>query len=593
MKLVEYMSKFLLEKQINQIFMVTGGFAMFMNDTLHENFNVIYNHHEQASVYSAIGYVKQTDKMCIVETTSGCGITNTITGILSAWQDSIPILFLAGQVKSQDTIKYYRENHDLKLRNICGSDSDITDMVKNITKYCYEINDKNSIRYHLSKAIYMANEGRKGPVLLSIPVDLQGNVIDENLFVEEFVPKSLELKYDIKENILNDLLSKSKRPIILAGNGIKTSESQDLFYNFIKKYNLPVVFTFFTIDLFDSNDELYIGRIGILGERCGNFAIQNSDLIISMGCRLSKNHVGYNAQWFGREAKIVVVDIDQEEHSKNIINIDHFIHSDVNYFLNNFNIKNNLNFENWVSKCNHWKKKWLFNIPEKITDEYNRINPYYVVRRISELNKNNKTSYIANAGTLCPISYHVLKNKIGDKYIICHQGDMGFELPGSIGVYTGSESKNVIVLVGDGSVHFNIQELQTIKFNKLSIKIIIFNNNGYCCIRNTQKNYFNKIVGCDSESGLSLPDYEKIANAYEIGYIKINNLESFDDKINDLLSRNEPTICEIMVMDEDRYPKLGAKKQKDGTFKGKPFEDMAPFLDREEFYNEMIIKPLD
>lgn len=586
-KVSDFIINFFLKKQINTVFSVTGGFAMFLNNTIanSKNINVTYNHHEQACGYAAMGYTKNTLNPSIVCTTSGCGITNTISCINSCWHDNLPVFFLAGQSKTIDTIKHYKSKK-IQLRNGFGSDCDIVNIVKDITKYAVEIHDIEDLEYELSKAYFLATNGRKGPVVISVPIDIQGLTIDK--LNPSFIP---EKQNETSNKFLNEVEKKfndCKRPLLLIGGGIYSNcHIKPKLIKFIEKYNIPCVFTFFSMDLFESSHKLYSGRIGILGERCGNFTVQNCDLLITVGCRLNKGHTGYNPQWFAREATKIVIDIDENEPKKDLIKIDYFLKMDIEFFLDNVNFLKKDNTK-WIEKCNHWKNKWFLEIPE-LKENNIGLNPYYLIQQVGILNQ-KETIYVTCSGNTITTSWHVLPIKKNDRFLVSQQGEMGFELPAGIGAAI-SEDKQVVVLVGDGALQFNIQELQTIVTKKLNIKIIVINNNGYCCIRNTQSNYFTNIHGCDKDSGLGFPNLEKISNAYGINYLSVRSSSDICN-LKDVFENKEAYICEVFCFDQERFPKLSAVKNEDGSFTGKPFEDMKPFLTREEFNKEMIIKQL-
>ena len=592
MRVSDYIVDFFIKKNINTVFSVTGGFAMFLNDSIanNKNIDVIYQHHEQSCGYAAIGYTKTSFKPSIVCTTAGCGITNTISCINSCWHDNLPVIFISGQSKTIDTVDYYRKKN-INIRNGFGSDSDIINIVKHITKYAVEIDNINDIEYELSKAFYLCNNGRKGPIVISVPIDLQGKKLTLSQLKPSFIEKNLNnsnLDSIIKLDLVKDSYNISHRPLLLIGGGINSDlNTRNKLIKFIKKYKIPCVFTFFAIDLFESNNELYGGRIGIVGERCGNFIIQNCDLLITLGCRLNKSQVGYNPQWFAREATKIMIDIDENEFKKNDVKIDHYLNMTINNFIENINFDNKDN-NKWIEKCNHWKKKWFLQIPKTIETDKG-LNPYYLIQEIGKIN-NKPTNYVTCSGTIITTAWHVLPIKKDDRFILSQQGEMGFELPAGIGC-AKYENKQVVVLVGDGSIHFNIQELQTLFHHNFNIKIILINNNGYCCIRNTQTNYFKNIHGCDFKSNLSFPEYKKIANAYNIDYLSIKNCEEINN-LAKLFNNDKPQICEVYCFDQERFPKLGAVKNDDGSFTGQPFENMVPFLDKEELENEMIVKLL-
>ena len=579
-KVSDYITNFFEKNNINTVFSITGGFAMHLNDSFGKgNFDIYYQHHEQACGYAAVGYSKTNNKPSIVCTTSGCAATNAISPCLVAYHDSVPILFISGQVNSVDIIHAKINN----TRNYSPAVSTIQNIVESITKYSHEILDINEINDVLSKTIIALTTGRAGPVWLSIPLNIQGMLIDDDDIIINYDIKK-EIPYCILENIYS-LLENSKRPVILAGNGIKLANCQNKFRTFINKYNIPMICTWFSTDLLNTDNKLFGGKIGIYGERSGNFIMQNSDLIISLGCRFSQPIVGYNTKWFAREAKIVYIDIDQNELNKENLEYTIKLNLDLNDFFDNFNFST-ICYDEWIAKCNYWKQKWQFEIP---VNKSNLINPYNVLKYFFNVCPSNST-FIMASGTLTSCVWHMINIKENDLFISSSQGDMGFELPASIGCYVANKNKNIVTFLGEGSFQLNIQELQTIIQYKMPIKIFVFNNGAYGAIDITQTNYFNKKNGVDLNSGLSFPDTQKIANAYGIKYISAVKQEELENSIDEFLNYKDTIIFEVFTCIQGRYPRMSAIKNDDGTFTNRPFEDMEPFMDREEFKNEMIVK---
>lgn len=614
MKVCDYISKFFEINEINKIFSITGGFAMFLNDSFGKNksFDIHYQHHEQACGYSAIGYSKITNKPSIVCTTAGCAATNTITPCLVAYQDSVPVIFISGQVKTQETTTYIQKNNNkrVKLRHYSGADSEIINMVKSITKYSIEIYDYMQVPDILEKALFEVVNGRPGPVWLSIPLDIQSMNLPDDIIINKIIKNNTFTGYNeinklnnklnnILNNKLNklnklyklyELLNNASRPVIILGNGLQLSNCREKIKYFIEMYKIPCVVSFHGTDLIDHSSEYYIGKIGILGNRLGNFCMQNSDLLISFGCRMSQGIVGYNTSWFAREAKKVIIDVDLNELNKDNVDYELKINMNLSHFFDIFD-KQVKSYDIWINKCNYWKNKWNNELPLNYLDDTNGVNPYNVLNKLYSLEFNNKIT-ISSGGSIVTNLWHMINIKDNDRFIISSQGDMGFELPASIGCQIGNKNKKVICVVGDGSFQLNIQELQTIIQYKLPIKILLFNNSSYGAIAITQKGFFNTKFGVDIESGISFPDAEKISNAYGINYIKIKNNNDIDNKLNDFMNCNDSIICEVICCVQQRYPKLNAKKNDDGTFTNKPLEDMEPFLERDEFEKEMIVKTI-
>ena len=559
---------------------------MHLNDSFgkNKNFNIYYQHHEQACGYAAVGYSKTNNKICVVCKTAGVAATNAISTCLVAHQDSVPIFFISGQVKSTESIRKIN-NEKMTLRHYAGADSDIISMVKPITKYSYEILNVNEINEVLMLAMKNLINGRPGPVWLSIPVDIQGMLIDDidiPIISKEIINDLTNI--DILDNV-KKLLIDAERPIIIAGNGIKLGGCNDKFLKFLNNYKIPVVVSFHGTDLIETSNELFIGKIGLVGDRSGNFAMQNSDLIISLGCRMAQGIIGYRSDWFAREAKIIYIDNDQNELEKNNLKYELKINMDLNIFFDNFNL-NLKSYDIWINKCNYWKNKWLYETPPK---NNSIINPYNALKILFDRAPENKV-IISSSGSIITNVWHMINIKKGDKFIISSQGDMGFELPASIGSIIAEKEKIVIPIMGEGSFQLNIQELQTIIQYKLPIKILIFNNASYGAIEITQSNFFNAKFGVDLSSGLSFPDTQKIANAYGIKYISAVKQEELENSIDEFLNYKDTIIFEVFTCIQGRYPRMSAIKNDDGTFTNRPFEDMEPFMDREEFKKEMIVK---
>lgn len=587
-KVSDYIVRSLENIGIDTAFSLTGGFAMHLNDSMGKS-KVIrnyYNHHEQACGYAALGYTKTINKPCVVCTTSGIAATNAISPCLDAYQDSVSILFLTGQVKSFDTIRSRNTETDMKLRNYAFSDADIIAMVSSITKYSREVTNVGEVKSVMADAITALTTGRGGPVWLSIPLDIQGSLIDNDILE---IPRHIPTLTSIGLDNVYDAISISKRPLVLAGNGIKLADCSLKFRTFVETQRIPVVTSYLGADLIESSSPYFIGRVGLYADRSGNFAVQNCDLLIVLGCRLSQAVVGYNPKTFAREAKIVYVDIDPAELAKESIRYDVKILADLNSFFDSFQF-NTPDYSTWVTKCQHWKSKWLFEIPPNVLDTP-IINPYHAVKLLFDKLPENKI-ITTGSGSIAIIVNQLANIKKNDIFIWSGHGDMGTDLPMSIGSHIADPSKHFILFTSEGTLQFNIQELQTIIHHKLPLKIVVFNNASYGAIEITQKTFFNNKFGVDTVSGLSFPDTGKIANAYGIKYIKANTNDELEDAFQKFIMYNDTVILEVFCCLQVRYPKMSSSKNDDGTFTSLPFEDMEPFLTRDEFYKEMIIRPL-
>lgn len=582
MKVSDYVVEFLKERNLTSLFTITGGFAMHLNDSFgHSSFNIYYQHHEQACGYAAVGYTKACNKPSVVCTTAGVAATNAISPCLVAYQDSIPVFFISGQVKSAETIRKMNTS-EMKLRHYAGADCDIISAVSSITKFSHEITSVSELPDVLMKAWGAMTTGRLGPVWISIPVDIQGMSLDIPL-LHHTVPKQLTQQVDLTE--LYSLLQQSKRPLLLIGNGVKLGGCQMKLREFVDVYKIPCVFTILSTDLLETYHPLNFGKVGLIGDRCGNFTMQNCDLLISLGCRMAQGIVGYRADWFAREAKVVYIDNDPNELQKTNIRYDIKLNADINYIFDNFNTVLP-DYSEWITKCSHWKQRWLFEMPP--VDKTQKINPYVALKHLYDNGPENKIT-IASSGSIVTNVWHMVNVKAGDKFLHSSQGDMGFELPSAIGAQIAEPSKTVITILGEGSLQLNIQELQTIVQYKLPIKILVFNNAAYGAIEMTQKNFFKYKFGVDTESGISFPNTRKIACAYGVEYISVEDHSQLSSSIQSFLNYEGPVILEVFCCIQSRHPRLSAVKNEDGTFTNRPLEDMFPFLDRDDFKNEMVV----
>lgn len=592
----DFIADYIYNQGVSHVFLVSGGGMMFLSDGIasHPNLRAVCNHHEQAAAMAAVSYAKYNENLGVAYLTTGCGGTNAITGLLDAWQDNVPCLFISGQSKRKETIR----NSNLLLRQFGVQEADIIGIVNTITKYSIMINDPNEIKYHLQKAVYLAKTGRPGPVWLDIPLDVQGALVDEFELVD-FDPNDIYKEYaeiptEKDLSVFSEAISTSSRPIIIAGQGIRLAGAIESFKTFIEKLKIPFVASRLGINLLPSNHPLFIGRIGTKGDRAGNFAVQNADLVIAIGSRLSVSSTGHEYSKFAREARIIVVDIDPIEHKKNTVKIDYFINSDAKKFINRVSTNIIPQTEEWVTKCNYWKHKWPVCLPEYWKDDSDGINTYVFVDVLSK-NLKNDSAVISDAGSTFYVVSQGIMLKDNQRYITSGgQAEMGYTIPATIGVCFARRKLETIGITGDGSFQMNIQELQTIVHHKLPIKLFIWNNDGYSSIRETQEKFFDKrYLGTDKESGVSFPSIEKIAYAYGIQYFKILNYSTIDIVIKSVLSFNGPVICEVICQKNQKVaPIVSSIKMEDGTMMSLPIEDMYPFLERSEFLENMIVKPI-
>ena len=593
-KVSDFIAKFIAEHEdtAKTVFMVSGGGNMHLIDSLGKNENLEYvcNHHEQACAIAAEGYARVSNKIGIAYVTTGPGGTNAVTGVYGAWVDSIPTMIISGQVKFQTTIASQPE---LNLRQLGDQEVNIVDIVRPITKYAVMITDKNSIKFHLQKAIYEAKHGRPGPVWLDVPLDIQGAMVDEADLIEFEIHEAP--KFDTKIPQVLDALKVAKRPVIIVGNGVTLAGANEEFLKLIEILKIPVIGTFARYDIVRNDHELFFGRYGTIGNRAANFVVQNSDLIIAIGARLNIRAVSYNWEFFGREAKKILVDIDQNELNKKTIAADIKIKSDAKVFISDLRsaLKDELDFGFWLEICKNYRKNYPTIEPfrQNVKEWVDSYNFFDVLS-----NHKRDLVYVFGNGTACVSSYQSLRLYENQKVVV-NSGcaSMGYDLPAAIGACFANGKKDTICVTGEGSLQMNIQELQTIIHNKLPIKIFVLNNAGYISIRNTQNNFFKGYkVGSDKDSGVSFPNIVKLAEVYGFEACRIENQLNLKGELEEILSKPSAVVCEIMLSPTEKMePKLSSKIKPDGKMVSKPLEDMFPFLPREEFYKNMIIKPVD
>ncbi len=599
-RVADYISRFLVETGAPDIFTVSGGGIMYILDGLKCNskINCVCAHNEAAAAVMAEGYARASNNIGALLVTTGPGGTNAVTGVVDAWVDSIPMLVMSGQSKRSQNV-YNSGIPD--LRTLGGQEVNILPIVRSFTKYSAMVNDPEKIRYHLEKAVYYAKNGRPGPSWLDIPLDVQAAMIDPES-LEPFVP--LKRPDDdgglIDEQVATvfELLKKSERPVIIAGNGVRLSGSEKEFLTMVDALKIPVVVSKLGQDLIDYNHPYFAGFGGTKGTRAANFAMQNSDLLISIGSRLAIPFVGYEYDLFARGAKKISVDIDSHEMQKKTIKLDMAINADAKLFIEKMLAAAAQNpmpeKAQWIEKCRHWKEKYDA-ITEEIKCLKEPVCSYNLFDRLSQL-LDEKAIAIADAGTVYCIISQAFKVKYGQRIIVpAALGTMGLSLPLGIGAYYAARDSKIVAVTGDGSLQMNIQELQTVVHNKVPIKLFVVNNNGYVSIRNTQNAYFEgRFIGSGPESGVSCPDLSKIAYAYGIKYESIRNQNELDEKLKDVVDFEGPIICEVFTdPNQQIMPSVSSKVLPSGRMVSMPLEDMWPFLSREELEAEMIVAPVD
>ena len=636
-KLSKYIAKKLVELGINRGFSVTGGGAMHLNNGLghQDGLTMTYNHHEQACAMAAEAYARINNQIAVVCVTTGPGGTNAITGVLGGWLDSIPMFILSGQVRYDWTARY----SNVGIRAMGDQEFDICKSIECMTKYSEMVIEPMRIRYLIEKCMYLAMNGRPGPVWLDIPLDVQGAYIEEDELIgfdkenyeaggdgwaadspyktdiDEKTKLNLkDIVEPVSDEVLKEIIEKiksSKRPVFNAGNGIRIGNAHKEFLELIERLNIPVVVGWNSEDCLWVDHPLYAGRPGNFGDRPGNFTVQNSDLVLSVGSRLSLRQVGFNCKGWAREAFTIVNDIDKEELKKPTVHIDIPVHADCKVFMRQlidmlkkektpvFEGGEGLKGMSWNETVKYWLKKYPVCRPEFLeNDNSKKANVYAFIKDIGDSAKENQITVVGN-GSACVVGGHSYIIKKGQRFISNSAvASMGYDLPAAIGAYMANldgkvYEKEHILITGDGSIQMNLQELQTIVHHKMDIKIFLINNDGYHSIRQTQSKYFEDepLVGIGPDSGdLSFPDMEKLAGAYGITYFCAKTNSELEDAVSKTFKAVGPVICEAFVTKEQNFePKSSGKQLADGRMVSPPLEDLTPFLSDEEMEENMIV----
>jgi acetolactate synthase-1/2/3 large subunit len=581
MKLSDYIFTVLKEKGVGHVFLLPGGGCMHLVDSLGRS-GIPYTCflHEQAAVIAADAYAQSTGQLGVVLVTSGPGSTNAITGVAGAWIDSTPLLILSGQVQTKHLIG------DSGLRQKGVQELDIISMVKGITNYSSLVKDPRNIKCELDNAFFKATYDRRGPVWLDIPLDIQAAEIDIDNLLQMHVEVDPEREWDYAG--IYTLIKNAKKPIILAGNGIRQSNALDDFLKLVQHLQMPVLTTWRAADFFDENDSLYFGRPGSIVQRAANIIQQKADLVLIIGCRLDLPQVGFNYENFAKNALKFVVDVDYAELHK--YPATSFFGGDNNYCFVKCDAKTFINglldvvkkadlsidrYLDWLKDC------YTIKLKHKVDDEKHNVNKDFVstYKLINELSKQATKDDIivpGSSGSCAEITLQTWKVKKGQRlFNNPGLGSMGYGLPAAIGAAIANPGKRIISIIGDGGLQHNIQELETLQRLNLPVKIFVLNNNGYASIRNTQKKFFNKKVCCDPDSGLTFPDLMKIAEAYKIDYRFIYYEMYLQDLVKTILEGNYSTICEVHVdPDLETTPRIINKLNEDGTIESLPMDQL-------------------
>ncbi len=589
-KTSDYLVQKLEALGVDTAFMVSGGGAMHLDDSFgkSQKIRLICNHNEQASAMCAEGYARANQKLGVACVTTGPGGLNCLNGVFGSWTDSAPVLFISGQVKFTTTMASCPQ---IPLRQLGDQEVNIISVVRPLTKYARMVTDPYDIDAAVEEAVYLATSGRPGPVWLDIPLNVQAAPIDPAK-LKKFIRPALH-KQDISGLVdqAAALLQQARRPLIVAGNGIHCAKAQQALRAFLDKTQIPVVTTFNGFDLLPSEDPLFAGRIGTVGQRAGNFVLQNADVILFMGTRNNIRQVSYNWENFAKNAKKIVVDIDAAELQKPTVRPDVAILADAGDVLARLTAKmNRAEVAPWLAYCRQMKAKYP-PLREFSVRGQDKVHPYLFAKQLSHILPEG-AKVVASNGTACVAFFQAFESKRGQRLLL-NSGDasMGYGLPAAIGVCAAEKNTPVVCLEGDGSLMMNIQELQTLKTNRLPVKLFVIKNGEYISIIQTQRNFFEgRLTGCNKTSGVEVPDFVQVAQAFGLPAVRINTNDELAGKIQEALNTPGPVLCELDCTENYTFaPKLSARKLEDGTMISPSLEDMFPFLDRKEMEENMKI----
>ena len=597
----QYVADTLAERGATHVFMVTGGGAMFLNDAFGHQAGLtpVFCHHEQACAMAAEAFARISGRAAVLNVTTGPGGLNALNGVFGAWTDSVPMIVVSGQVKRETALA---ATPVPGLRQLGDQELDIVPMVRPITKYAAAVLDPAQIRYQLGKALFLAASGRPGPCWLDIPVDVQSARI-EPAALRAYDPaedppawKNTGLERDCA--FVLERIASAKRPVIMAGSGVRAGEALGEFEAVIRRLGVPVV-TAWTHDLIATDDPLYCGRPGTIGTRAGNFTVQNADLLLVLGSRLNIRQVSYNWQSFARHAFVIQVDVDAAELAKPIIRPARAVHCDLKTFLSTFNTSlskgknNSAQHAAWLA----WCKERVAAYPPVLTRQRQcagPINPYHFVEELFRRLEADDIVACGNA-TACIVPFQASALKRGQR-LFSNSGSasMGYDLPAAIGAWYGAlaartSQRRVICLAGDGSLMLNVQELQTVVHAKIPLKIFVLNNSGYLSIRTTQQNFFGRLTGTNAASGVSFPDYAALGRAFGLAAHRLHG-PGFAQALEQILAAPGPALCDVVLDPAQGFePRSSSRQLEDGRIVSAPLEDMYPFLDRDELARNMLV----
>jgi acetolactate synthase-1/2/3 large subunit len=598
MKLADYVIQFVADQGVRHIFLLPGGGCMHLIDAIGRcrDLEFVCNLHEQACAIAADAYGQYTNNLGVALVTTGPGGTNTLTGVAAAWLDSTPTLFISGQVKRADL------KGDRGVRQMGFQEIDIVAMVQSITKYAVTVTEPSTIRYHLERAVYLARNGRPGPVWLDIPLDVQAAAIEPEALEPFQLPKgpSDEERATLKRQVSRtiDLLNESERPIILAGNGVRLAKAMGEFSQLIELLQIPVLTTWKALDFLPDDHPLFAGRPGAVASRGANFSQQNSDWLLSLGARLDFGQTAYTHQYFARAARKIVVDIDGAEIRKLDMNVDVPTIADAGDFVREFLSQRNrirrLDRSGWLKRCKDWQVKYPIVLPE-YWNEPDRINNYVLIEALSEAMSGDDLLVPGSSGACSEITMQAFRPKQGARVFNSEGlGPMGFGIAAPLGACLASGRKRTVSIDGDGGFVMNLQELAVVKRLDLPIKFFVLNNGGYVSIQATQRNYFDgRFVASGEDSGLFLPNISKVCAAFGFQVFKISTSKDIIRQVRDVLQTDGPALCEVdITATQSTAPRVSNKQLPNGSMVSMPMEDLWPLLDRAEFRENMLIPPI-
>ena len=603
MKLSDYVMRFVAAEGVRHVFLVTGGGAMHLNVSLAQcpDLEAVCNSHEQASAMAAECYAKATNNLGVALVTTGPGGTNALTGVTGAWLDSTPMLAISGQVKRPDRM-FAPDGTPRGMRQLGVQEVDIISIVRPVTKNAVTVLDPRSIRYHLEKAVYLARSGRPGPVWIDIPLDVQASPIDAADLpafdrAEVAPAPAADLAEKVRETI--DALNRAQRPLLFVGNGVRLAHAEEDFRRLFGRLGIPVEATWCAADIISSEDPLFVGRPGCLASRGANFALQNCDFLLIVGARMDFAITGYAPERLARAAHKVMVDIDPPEIRKLAPYVQTEITADAGDFvremLRQIDAVRPRDRTCWNQRCADWKTRYPVVLCEH-RESRGRVSIFHLAEVIGQETSPEDIMISGSSGSGIEIFLFACPTRTGQRiYHMAGLGSMGCGIPMSIGACLAGGRRRAVCVDGDGGFQFNIQELATVRQLDLPIKFFVLNNDGYASIRASQTAFFGSPqVGCDERTGLMIPPLAKVGEAYGIPCVRIAAQEGLRDQVREVLAMPGPVLCDVEVIpDEPRVPRLSSMQRPDGSLVSKPLEDLFPFLDRDEFFANMIVAPME